>query len=116
MISSMVRSDNVEDLGELLNDEDEDFPELVDGGKDASKLLETESGELDVRASGLRMGLPCLQGRRRNLVSSTASPQEETKMWPQQTSFLVQTRGSRKPESRGSSRGVGVGHSKGIYY
>ena len=49
--------------------EDEGDGEEVDGSMDVDGMIR---GRFEVRSRGL--GLPCLQGRLRNLVSTTASP------------------------------------------
>ena len=78
MILSMEKNGAVdEEPGE--DDEDEQVDgdigaEEVDGDGEDVDANRVDDGEIGGRMDVLGLGLPCLQGRLRNLVSTTASP------------------------------------------
>ena len=78
MILSMEKNGAVdEEPGE--DDEDEQVDgeigaEEVDGDGEDVDANRVDDGKIGGRMDVLGLGLPCLQGRLRNLVSTTASP------------------------------------------
>ena len=78
MILSMEKNGAVdEEPGEDNEDEQVDGDidaEEVDGDGEDVDANRVDDGEIGGRMDVLGLGLPCLQGRLRNLVSTTASP------------------------------------------